>query len=162
MRERSLVIVKPDGVTRQLVGRIISRFEDAGLKIVGMKMMWVDEKFAKKHYSDVAERRGEVVLQKLLKGITSGPVIAFVLEGLHSIEIIRKLVGETQPLKALPGTIRGDFAQHSYAYADNAGVAVANVIHASSSADDAKKEVELWFSKSELYDYQTAHEPHVM
>ena len=117
--ERTLVIIKADGIQRQVSGRIIQRFEDVGLKIVGMKMMWIDQDFAKKHYFDVEERKGPRVFRDLVKYITEGPVLAFVLEGIDSVELVRKMVGPTEPKSALPGTIRGDFAQQSYRFADD-------------------------------------------
>src|SRR3989338_2870639 len=91
--ERTLVIVKADGVQRQIIGKIIQRFEDVGLKIVGMKMRWVDKAFAKKHYFDVEERKGPRVLRDVVKYLTEGPVIAIVLEGIDAIELVRKMVG---------------------------------------------------------------------
>ena len=161
MIERTLVLIKPDGVERGLVGKIISRFEDAGLKIVGMKMVWIDEELSKKHYFDVAQRRGEKVLQHLFKYMNEGPVIAMVVEGLHAVEVVRKIVGPTEPLKASPGTIRGDYAHHSFAYTDGIGIAVKNLIHASGNIEEAKKEVKLWFKDKELHTYKTVHEKHV-
>jgi|SRR3989344_7099014 len=161
MIERTLVLIKPDGVERGLVGKIISRFEDAGLKIVGMKMVWIDEELSKKHYFDVAQRRGEKILQNLFKYMNDGPVIAMTIEGLHAVEVVRKIVGPTEPLKASPGTIRGDYAHHSFAYTDGIGIAVKNLIHASGNIEEAKKEVKLWFKDKELHTYKTVHEKHV-
>ncbi len=154
--QRTLVLIKPEGVKRHLVGKIISRFEDAGLKIIGMKQVWVDKEFAKKHYTeDIAERRGTKVREMLLDYIIEGPVVAFVLEGVNAIENVRKIVGGTEPKSAPPGTIRGDFAHVSYKYADSNNLPVKNLIHASSDEKDAKNEVALWFSKKELNTYQT-------
>ena len=156
--ERSLVLIKPDGVQRTLSGEIIGRFEKVGLKIVGMKMTWIDRDFSKKHYD-------AHVAKPFYKGledyITEGPVIAMVLEGLHAIEIIRKMVGSTEPRKAQPGTIRGDFSHHSYEYTDAKGIAIKNLIHASGDKNDAEKEIKLWFKKEELHSYKTVHEKHV-
>lgn len=156
--QRTLILIKPDGVQRGLAGEIISRFESAGLKIVGMKMVWADEKFSKKHYSAHLEKPFYAGLEAM---ITEGPVIALVLEGIHAVEIVRKIVGPTEPRKAPPGTIRGDYAHHSYEYADEKGIAIKNIIHASGSAEEAKTEVALWFLDSELHSYKTAHEKHV-
>jgi nucleoside-diphosphate kinase len=154
--ERTLVLVKPEGVKRHLVGKIVSRFEDAGLKIIGMKQVWVDKEFAKKHYTqDIAERRGEKVREMLLDYIIEGPVMAFVLEGINAIENVRKIVGGTEPKSAPPGTIRGDFAHVSYAHADANNLPVKNLIHASGDEKDAKVEVPLWFTDKELHTYQT-------
>ncbi|MEM3127200.1 MAG: nucleoside-diphosphate kinase [Candidatus Woesearchaeota archaeon] len=159
MIERTLVLIKPDGVQRSLSGRIISKFEDAGLKIIGMKMVWVDKNFAKKHYTeDIEKRRGKHVRDKLLQFITEGPIIAICLEGVSAIENVRKIVGDTEPRKATPGTIRGDFAHVTYDYADHKKVAVKNLIHASSDKNDAKREVSLWFNKNELHSYKILHE----
>lgn len=158
MIQRTFVALKPDAVQRQIVGQIITRFERVGLKIVGLKMVWVDKDFAKKHY---AEHVGKSFYKFLEQMITEGPVIAMVLEGVEAVSVVRKLVGPTEPSKALPGTIRGDFAMHSYEHADSKGSAVKNVIHASDSLESAKREIALWFSDSELFDYHTVHEKHV-
>ncbi|MFC1753819.1 nucleoside-diphosphate kinase [Thermoproteota archaeon] len=161
MIERTFVAIKPDGVQRGLSGKIIQRFEDAGLKIIGMKMVWVDKEFAKKHYTeDISQRRGEKVREALLDFIVQGPVIALVLEGVESIEVVRKMVGATEPKSAPPGTIRGDFTHVSFGMADKAGKAVPNVIHASSDKDDAEHEIKLWFNIEELHDYKIVHEMH--
>ena len=140
-----------------MVGRIISRFEDAGLKIVGMKMTWVDKEFSKKHYAAHVKKPFYKVLEEF---ITEGPMIAFVLEGPHAVEAVRKIVGPTEPRKAPPGTIRGDFAQHSYEHANKHGMAIKNLIHASETIEEAKKEIELWFSIEEMHNYKTVHEKH--
>ncbi|MCD4666326.1 nucleoside-diphosphate kinase [archaeon] len=162
MNEKSLVLIKPDGVKRGLAGEIISRFEKVGLKIVGMKMVWVDENFAKEHYTeDITKRRGEKVRTNLLKFIKSGPVIAMCVEGIEAIEVIRKIVGETEPKSALPGTIRGDYSHISYGMADKLNKAIENLIHASANKEDAEHEVSLWFAIEELHNYKIAHEEHV-
>ena len=161
MIERTLVLLKPDAVKRGLMGRVISRFEDAGLKVVGSKMVLINEEFGKKHYYDIAARRGEKVLQVLLKFMTTGPVMALCLEGVNAVEVVRKLVGGTEPKSALPGTIRGDFAHMSYADADGQNKAIENLIHASGNAEEAKQEIALWFKAEELHSYKTAHEVHV-
>lgn len=156
--QRTLVLIKPDGIQRALTGRIIQRFEDVGLKMVGVKMRWIDRDFAKKHYS-------AHVTKPMYKGledfIVSGPVLAIVLEGVSAVETVRKIVGSTEPKSAMPGTIRGDFAQHSYSYADSKGTAIKNLIHASGTLEEAKQEVALWFNKDELHTYKTVHEIHV-
>jgi nucleoside-diphosphate kinase len=163
MIERTLVLIKPDGVQRCLIGRILSRFEDAGLKIVGMKMVWADEAFARKHYTeDIEIRRGKHVRDFLADFIKSGPVVAFVLEGVRAIENTRKIVGSTEPKAALPGTIRGDFAHTSYSYCDNNKQVVKNLIHASSDAKDANYEVPLWFKPEELHTYKTVNDVHLL
>ena len=164
MIERTLVLLKPDAVQRGYMGELITRFERAGLKIVGMKMVWVDEEFAKQHYreEDIASRHGETVWKNLLRGITEGPVLAFVLEGPSAIEIVRKMVGPTEPKSALPGTIRGDYAHVSYAYADAKNVHIKNLIHASADAKDAELELKVWFKPEELHSYKTVHDMHVL
>ena len=162
MIERSLVLLKPDAVQRCLMGRIISRFEDAGLKVVGSKMVWMDKDFGKKHYFDVAQRRGEEVLEVLLKFMTTGPVMALCLEGINAVETVRKMVGPTEPKSASPGTIRGDFAHVSFGYADKKGIGVKNLIHASGNSEEAKVEVSLWFKDEELHSYRTVHDLHIL
>ncbi len=162
MIERTLVLIKPDGVQRSLSGEIISRFEKAGLKIVGLKMKWVDENFAKDHYFDVAERHGEKIFKDLVSYLRDGPVIAMVLEGVESVEVVRKMVGSTEPKSAQPGTIRGDYCHVSYKYADKKGKAVFNLIHASAKPEEATKEIALWFSIDELHTYKNSIEKHIL
>ena len=156
--ERTLVLVKPDGVQRSLTGEIIDRFENVGLKIVGMKMVWVDERFAREHYKAHIDKPFYPGLEAM---ITEGPVVAMVLEGLHAVELVRKIVGPTEPRKAAPGTIRGDFAHHSYEYTDAKGIAIKNLVHASGNVEEAKAEIKLWFEPTELHTYKTVHEMHV-
>jgi len=162
MIERTLVLIKPDGVQRGLIGEIIKRFENVGLKIVGMKMCWVDKEFAKKHYFDVKERRGETVFKMNVDFLTMGPVVAMVLEGVAAVEVVRKIVGPTEPKSAMPGTIRGDFAHVSFDYADKKEAVIKNVVHASSSKKDAEYEINLWFKPSELHEYKTVHDVHII
>ncbi|HVQ43624.1 MAG TPA: nucleoside-diphosphate kinase [Candidatus Saccharimonadia bacterium] len=158
--EQTLIVVKPDGVQRSLVGRLLQRFEDAGLKIVGMKMVWIDDNFAKKHYFDLAERRGEHVLKNMVDLMTEGPVVAVVLEGVEAVENVRRIVGSTEPKSAAPGTIRGDFAHHSFSYTDEKQQGIRNLIHASGNVAEAKQEVELWFEDGELHGYRTDQDKH--
>lgn len=165
-KEQTLIVIKPDGVIRHLIGKIISRFEDSGLKIIGMKMLWVDEKFGRKHYGDeldirykeVEKKYGRNVRNELIKYIKEGPVVAMVLEGVDAIAVARKIVGTTYPNAAQPGTIRSDFAHVSKDYANTKNVMVKNLIHASEDAKGAKKEVALWFNKSELHSYKTVYD----
>lgn len=162
MIERTFVLIKPDGIERTLVGTVINRFENVGLKIIGMKMLWIDKNFAKKHYTeDITRRRGAKVRKMLMSYVTTGPVIAMVLEGIHAVELVRKLVGDTESRSALPGTIRGDFSHHSYKYADKKKIAIKNIVHASGNKKEAREEIKLWFSVNELYKYKTVHEKHV-
>ena len=158
MIERTFVMLKPDAVQRQIVGRIIQRFEDAGLKIVGMKMQYIDEEFSKKHYKDHVDKP---FFKGLDEFVREGPVIAIVIEGINAIENVRRIVGSTEPKSAMPGTIRGDFAHVSYAYADEKGKAVKNLIHASGNKEDAEYEINLWFKPEEIHTYNTVHEKHV-
>jgi len=158
MLERTLVLLKPDAVQRQLVGEIIHRFERAGLKIVGMKMVWADRDFAKKHYQ---EHVGKEFYKGLEDMIVMGPVIAMVLEGVEAVGIVRKMCGATDPKSATPGTIRGDFAQVSYEYADKKKIGIKNVIHASATKEEAEREIDLWFKPEERHSYKTVHEVHV-
>jgi len=157
MIERTLVVLKPDAVQRQITGEIISRFEKIGLKIVGLKMIWVSKDFAKNHYKEHLQKPFYGFLEQM---ITEGPVIAMVLEGIHAVEIVRKIVGPTEPRKAPAGTIRGDYAMHSAEYANANKKAVRNLIHASDSKESAEKEIKLWFSEAELFKYKTVHEQH--
>ncbi len=162
--ERTLVLLKPDAVQRGLVGRILSRFEDAGLKVVGAKMVWIDKNLGEKHYNEigkVSSRHGEIVYQSLLRFMSSGPVMALCLEGVNVVENVRKMCGVTEPKSAAPGTIRGDFSHISYAQADQQGKAIENVVHASGNVEEAKQEIALWFKSEELHTYKTVHEVHV-
>jgi nucleoside-diphosphate kinase len=156
LRERTLVVLKPDAVTRGLAGRIIQRFEDASLKIIGMKMREMDPDFTRKHYFDLEERLGPAVYNATARFMQRGPVIAFVVEGEDAVATVRKIVGSTYPAEAPPGSIRGDFAHQSKAVATATGKPVANLVHASGKRDEAEYEVDLWFDKTELFDYRTA------
>ncbi|HEX6872732.1 MAG TPA: nucleoside-diphosphate kinase [Micromonosporaceae bacterium] len=156
--ERTLVVLKPDTVARGLVGRLIQRFEDAGLKIVGMKMAVMDAEFTRKHYFDLEERYGKAVYDANAAAIQRGPVIAFVLEGVEAVTNVRRLVGGTYPNEAAPGTIRGDFAHQSRAYCTERDKGVANLVHASGNVAEADQEIEHWFSQGERFSYQTLAE----
>ena len=157
--EKTLVLIKPDGIIRQVTGKIISRFEDAGLKMIGMKMVWVDEDLAKKHYrKDIAEKYGEKIRNSLIEYVREGPIMAIVLEGVDAIKVTRKIVGATYPNESQPGTIRGDFAHISKHFANSEEMNVRNLIHASGDEEDAKMEVPLWFNEKEMHTYQTVHD----
>jgi nucleoside-diphosphate kinase len=158
MIERTFVLLKPDAIQRGLVGTILNRFENAGIKMVGMKMVWVDKDMSKKHYEAHVTKPFYLPLEDF---ITEGPVIAIVMEGVSAVEVVRKIVGSTEPLKALPGTIRGDFAHHSYHYTDGKKKAIMNLIHASDSQESAKKEINLWFSAKEIHTYKVNSEHHI-
>jgi nucleoside-diphosphate kinase len=154
--ERTLVLLKPDAVARGLAGRIIARFEDALLKIVAIKMVWMDAELTRAHYFDLEERFGSDVYNLMAEFMQTGPVMAIVLEGVEAVACTRKLVGPTFPDEAAPGTIRGDFAHMSKAYANEHGLAVANLVHASGKPDEAEKEIGVWFSKEDIHEYPTA------
>lgn len=154
--QRSLVLLKPDAVARGLAGRILGRFEDALLKIVGVKMVHMDAEFTRKHYFDLEERRGAEAYNSTAEFMQSGPVIAVVLEGVDAVTKVRSIVGTTFPEEAAPGTIRGDFAHQTKASSNTTGKAIMNLIHASGNAEEAKYEVELWFSPAELFNYKSA------
>jgi nucleoside-diphosphate kinase len=156
--ERTLVLLKPDAVARGIAGRLIQRFEDAGLKIVGARMRRMDADLARRHYFDLEERAGRSVFDITVRFMQSGPVLALVLEGVEAVANVRKLVGSTFPNQAPAGTIRGDFAHTSKAYTEAAQSVVANLVHASGNVDEAKYEVELWFGPDELMEYQTLAE----
>lgn len=159
--EKTLILLKPDTVQRGIIGEVISRFEKVGLKIVGMKMVYPDRDHYFHHYETIGKvvsRRGEEVFNMNLDSMMSGPVVAVVLEGIEAAELVRKMVGATEPKSALPGTIRGDYAHMSYAHGDSAKVGIPNIVHASGDAEEAKLEVAHWFSDSELFDYEVLHE----
>jgi len=159
--ERTLVIFKPDAVMRGLVGEIVSRFERAGLKIVGTKMLRPDYDHYAHHYEGIGTlktRKGKEIFESQLGIMLEGPVIAIVLEGVEAVEFVRKMVGPTEPKSAQPGTIRGDYAHVTFGQAAVAGKAIANIIHASADSREAKQEIAHWFKSSELFDYETVHE----
>jgi nucleoside-diphosphate kinase len=138
--ERSLVLVKPDTIQRGLAGEIISRLERKGLKIVAMKMLHMDKDLAQRHY---AIHKGKAFFDDLVSFITSSPLIAIVFQGKNAVEVIRQMMGETDPAKASSGTIRGDY-----------GTDIAhNLIHGSDSLENASKEIDLFFSADEIFKY---------
>ncbi|MDQ3093586.1 MAG: nucleoside-diphosphate kinase [bacterium] len=180
--EKTLVILKPDAVQRALCGEIVTRFERAGLKIVAMKMMVPEMELLKKHYpdalipivgnktkedwdnygveySETVEEIGEMIVDATRKFMREAPVVAMILEGGHAVEIVRKMVGKTGPKDSPPGTIRGDYAHLSLGRASAAGKGAANLIHASGTVEEAKQEISMWFSETEIFDdYKTVHE----
>lgn len=159
--ERTLIILKPDAVKRGVVGEVISRFERAGLKIVGTKMLKPDYDQFYHHYEDISKmisRRGQEAFDVTLQMMEEGPVVLCVLEGINCVSLVRKMVGDTEPQKAAPGTIRGDYAHMSFEHSNKEKVGVPNIIHASGDVDEAKLEIAHWFSESELYEYETVHE----
>ncbi|MDR7388671.1 MAG: nucleoside-diphosphate kinase [Armatimonadota bacterium] len=187
-RERTLVLVKPDGVQRGLVGEILARFERAGLKLVALKMVRAPRELLERHYPadetflrtiggktkeafeayglDVRERMGtedpvEVgrrVREWLVDFMASGPVVAAVVEGVHAVSAVRKLVGQTLPVFADPGTIRGDWSTDSPTLANLEQRPVRNLVHASGTLEEAEYEVRLWFREDEIHAYRRADE----
>jgi len=139
--QRTLLLVKPDGVQRQLVGRVMTRFEERGLKIVALKLVHVDRALAEEHY---AVHREKPFFRGLVDFITSGPLVAAALEGPNAIAIVRAMNGATRPHEAAPGSIRGDFAVET----------AQNLVHASDSPENAAAELALWFRPEELVSYE--------
>ena len=137
--ERTFVAIKPDGVKRGIIGRVIERFEDKGFKIVAMKLLQVTPELAAKHY---AEHEGKSFYKRLVHYITSGPIVAMVVEGYDAVESVRHIVGATSPIKADVGTIRADFAQ----------IMEYNVVHASDSLESAEREIGIYFKPEEIFD----------
>lgn len=138
--ERTYLMVKPDGVQRGLVGEIISRFEKKGFKFAGLKMLHISRELAEKHYG---EHAGKPFFKDLVDYITSGPVVAMAIEGRNAVSAARDIIGATNPLKAAPGTIRGD-----------CGIDIGrNIIHGSDSPESAAREIALFFREDELLDY---------
>ena len=183
MKERTLILLKPDAVQRAIIGELLGRFEKTGLKIIGLKMVQADTKMAGDHYFtdeewlksvgakakksfeskgvkvDKTEKElGENVRNMLLTFLTSSPTVACCLEGHGAIDKIRQLIGSTAPSQALPGTIRGDYSLDSYQLADAKGRAIANLVHASDSVANANREIKIWFSEKDLCPYERADE----
>lgn len=159
--QRTLVVFKPDSVQRGVVGEILTRFERVGLKIIATKMASPDRDHYDTHYEGIGglrSRRGDKAFGLALDLMMQGPVIAMVLEGVEAVELVRKLVGPTEPKAASPGTIRGDYSHMSFGYADEAGVGIPNLIHASGDTAEAEQEIGHWFDSSELYAYESTHE----
>lgn len=178
--ERALVVIKPDGIQRSLIGEILKRYERMGLKLVGVKMLVPTPEFVEKHYTldpewgritgekriKNAKEKGEklwtddpleitkIVLDKLKTYLSSGPVIALVWQGAHAVEVVRKVTGGTEPRSSDVGTIRGDFVLDSYVMADKDERAVRNLIHASGTVAEAEKEINHWFRPDELINYR--------
>lgn len=182
--EQTLVIIKPDGIQRSLVGEVICRFERIGLKIVGMKMLVPTPEMVEAHYTldpvwrqtvgeksinafkskgmkpvyDDPQKMAEHILKRLKEYFTSGPVITLVLQGAHAVAIVRKLIGSTEPLSSDVGTIRGDFMLDSYEISEIEGRSIRNIVHASGSVKEAKDEINHWFIDKELHSYNHVQE----
>jgi nucleoside-diphosphate kinase len=186
--ERTLVLIKHDGIARGLIGKIITRFEETGLKIIALKMVWADENLASKHYpleeswalnvfqktKTTHEKNGKkfpyqdhIEFGSLIQKwnaifLREGPVLAMVIEGPHAIEIVRKMIGATEPRQATPGTIRGDFAMiESYETANAKARVLRNLVHASDCLEAAKREISLWFNEKELHHYSKELDKHL-
>lgn len=187
-KEKTVILLKPDTVKRGLVGEILSRFEKVGLKIIALKMVWVDEKLLTKHYPNnkdyltavgnktlksyeeygkdpqeelgtkSAYKIGQMVRQWNMEFLSSGPVVAILLQGVHAVDAVRMMVGNTLPRFAEPGTVRGDYSLDSPILANLSKRTVKNMIHASGSIEEAKFEEELWFHQNEIYSYKRADE----
>ncbi|NCU41121.1 MAG: nucleoside-diphosphate kinase [Candidatus Moranbacteria bacterium] len=184
-KEKTLVIIKPDGIQRSLIGEIIRRYERVGLKLIAMKMDIPTPEKAREHYmvggeewlemvgekaSKAYEKKGlqspyatyrengMAVLEANAKYLASGPVVAMIWEGAHSVGLVRKITGGTEPLSSDVGTVRGDFTLDSYQLADIDGRSVRNLIHASGTPDEAEKEIKIWFSEKEIFSYRHIQE----
>lgn len=182
--ERTLVVIKPDGVQRSLIGEVIQRYERSGLKLVALKFFVPTADFIEKHYlldpnwkKNTGEKTlkaykekglehpigdaikaADIILDGLKKYLSSGPVVAMVWEGVHAVGVVRKLTGSTEPLTSDVGTIRGDYTIDSYQFSDVSGRAVRNIVHASGSVPEATQEIELWFQPDELVKYRLVQE----
>jgi nucleoside-diphosphate kinase len=183
-KERTLVIIKPDGIQRSLIGEIIKRYERLGLKLVAVKMLVANESFIEEHYTlDPTWRtatgektiKGYIekgltppsndplaitakILANLKKYMTSGPIIAMVWQGANAVKVIRKITGGTEPLTSDIGSIRGDFVVDSYKMGDDDGRAVRNLLHASGSVEEAEMEIKHWFKDEEIINYRLVQE----
>ncbi len=183
-KERTLVVIKPDGVQRSLIGEIIKRYEQSGLKMIAIKMLLPTEEMIESHYSvdpdfkkkvgtkaiesykeagdkppsDDPETVGEGVMNRLKNYMTCSPVVAMVWQGAHAVELVRKATGTTEPRTSDVGTIRGDYVLDSYSMADSDGRAIRNLIHASGNVEEAEKEIPLWFDKKEIIQYKLVQE----
>lgn len=182
--ERTLVVVKPDGVQRSLIGEIIKRFERSGLKLVGLKLIVPDVEFIESHYTldkdwlknvgiksieglkekgvvpftEDPEIAGRKVLDSLKSYLSSGPVVSMVWQGANAVRVVRKIVGGTEPVSSDVGTIRGDFVLDSYNFADKDNRAVRNLVHASGSVEESDAEIHHWFKENELINYRLIQE----
>lgn len=190
-QEKTLVLIKPDGVKRGLIGEIIRRIEQRGLKIIALQMLWATAEEADKHYPQFPENIewfrkvglrtlenykqygydalqelgtedpveiGKLVKQWNIDYLISGPIVKMIVQGVHAVDMLRKLVGDTSPAAAEMGTIRGDFSVDSPMQANGNKRAMHNLVHASGSIEEANKEISLWFSESEIHEYNRAEE----
>ena len=180
MIEQTLILIKPDGVQKQLIGEIIKRFEESNLKVCAMKMVWPDKELAEKHYpldeewarqtfektkkaADIENRQleqsdhlefGKVLQARLVTFLIESPVIAITIKGPNAISCVREIIGLTEPFRADPESIRGKFAsEESYKIADAEKRSIRNLLHASDSIENAKKEISTWFQEHEIHEY---------
>jgi len=184
LQQQTLVLVKPDGVQRSLIGEVIKRYEQCGLKLVALKMVIPTSELALAHYStdpewalktgtksiEAAKVRGEKlwtddpiayaegIRDTLKKFLSSGPVVAMVWQGMNAVAVVRKITGSTEPLNSVPGTIRGDYTIDSYSAADIDKRSVRNIIHSSGSVEEGKKEIPIWFKPEEVLNYRLVAE----
>ena len=183
MKEKTLVLIKPDAVQRGLIGEIVTRFERCGMKIVALKMHYADAKKAGEHYADdeawlksvgektiesykkkgiafnkTALEQGRIVREGLMQFLAMSPIIALILEGHNAVAHARKIVGPTAPAEAAPGTIRGDYTFDTFKLADDSNRPIQNLIHASGTVQEAKREIDVWFSKEEIYSWKRVDE----
>jgi len=181
--ERSLVLLKPDTIQRSLVGELIKRFEQAGLKISAMKMIIATEQQLLDHYNKTDEwyqkkgegivedmkahnmtvdkepiEYGKDIIRNMVRYMTAAPVVALVLEGNQAVKVVSKLVGGTEPASSDVGTIRGDYTVDSYAHATIENRGVRNLVHQSESPEEAEREMKIWFDENEIHQYVTAQE----
>ena len=180
MKERTLVIFKPDVLARGIAGEIISRFERVGLKLVAMKMIMADPKIAKTHYqkddewlikkgknfiqnmklnpNEDPKKYGQMICDSLSGDLCVYPIVAIILEGHKAVSLVKKMVGPTNPEEAPPGTIRGDYSQDSYLSANTLNRPVINLVHCTDDPKDAEKEIDLWFKKEEIITWKKPDE----
>ena len=183
MIQKTLVLIKPDGVQRGLIGEFITRFEKCGLKVIGMKMVYPNEELAGNHYiadenwlKTVGQKQKEAYAKKgitvdkeereiglsvrnqLIDFLTMSPIVALAIEGHNAVKHVRKIVGSTSPGDANPGTIRGDYSFDTYELADNSQRPIQNLIHASGEVEEAEREIKLWFKEEELHTWNRIDE----
>lgn len=182
--EKTLIIIKPDGIQRNLIGEIIQRYERVGIKLIAAKLLTASEDMIEKHYTLDPEWRKitgektikgyldkgltppindplkvtEILLEKLKSYMASGPILVMVWQGAHAVSIVRKITGGTEPLKSEVGTIRGDYVHDSYQLSDNDNRPIRNLVHASGSVKEAEDEIKHWFSENEIIDYTLVRE----
>lgn len=186
--EKTVVLVKPDGVKRGLIGEITSRIERRGLKVIALEMIWATKEQMEEHYpkdkkwvsrlgektkenykkygfdikeelgTDDSYEVGQLIREWLIDYVTSGPIVKMVIKGIHAVDMVRKIAGNTVPAHSEMGTIRGDFSVDSPTVANRSKRAVRNIVHASETQEEAEHEIDFWFSPEEIHDYKRAEE----